>query len=103
MSESESHLRVKTRAAGRGGRVEVPISGNRRLDALTRSGRATEVERSGATGGLEAAAKRLRDANAKQRVLQVPQNHIPAAVAAMRKVGVSGTVKNLAGTKRRTV
>jgi hypothetical protein len=67
------------------------------------TGRATEIERSGTAAGLQAAARRLRDANASQRILQVPQQDMDAAAAAMRMVGVHGTVKNMAGTKRRPV
>ena len=103
MTESSSHQRAKSRAAGSAGETEVPLPGNRRLDALTPSGRATEVERTGTAQGLEAAARRLRDAEARQHVLQVPQKDMDAAAEAMRKIGVSGTVKNMSGTKRRPV
>jgi hypothetical protein len=103
MSESSSHQRAKIQAAGKNGQTEVPLPGGRRLDARTPSGRATEVERSGRTGELQAAARRLRDANSSQRVLQVPQQDMDAAAAAMRKVGVHGTVKNMTGSKRRPV
>jgi hypothetical protein len=103
MSESPSHQRAKIRAAGRSGHTEVPLPGNGRLDAKTASGRATEIERSGTTAGLVAAARRLRAARASQHVLQVPQPDMDAATAAMRKVGVHGTVKNMAGTQRRSV
>ena len=102
MSESESHKKAKRAAAGKGGRTEVPLSGNRRLDAATPS-RATEVERTGSQKALEKAARRLRDSGKKQKVLQVPNQDMDKATEAMRKVGVSGTVKNLGGTKRRSV
>jgi hypothetical protein len=66
--------------------------------------RAVEVERSGERARLRRAAERLRDApTATQQVLQVPEKDMDAASEAMRKAGVSGTVKNLGGTKRRTV
>jgi hypothetical protein len=103
MAESSSRQRAKSRAAGKGGSTEVPLSGHRRLDATTPSGRATEIERSGKIEGLEAAVRRLRDARANQHVLQVPQPDMEAAVDAMRKVGVHGTVKNMGGTRRRSV
>ena len=103
MAETPSHKRAKNQAAGTSGQTEVPLPGNRRLDALSASGRATEIERSGTTEGLTAAARRLRDAPASQHVLQVPQGDMNAAAEAMRKVGVHGTVKNMAGTKRRPV
>jgi hypothetical protein len=91
-------------AAGRYGRTEVPLPRNRRLDALTKGGNlATEVERSGNINNLEMAARRLRDSGASKKVFQVPQMDMPAAAAAMRKVGVSGTIKNLGGTKSQSV
>lgn len=103
MSESPSHKRAKAQAAGSKGETEVPLPRNRRLDAMTPGGRATEIERSGTEEGLVAAARRLRDARARQHVLQVPQSDMDAAARAMRKVGISGTIKNMAGTKKRTV
>ncbi|MGP0059950.1 MAG: hypothetical protein ACLPID_11760 [Beijerinckiaceae bacterium] len=103
MSESQSHSRAKAQAAGKNGETEVPLPGGRRLDAKSASGRATEIERGGTDAGLQAAARRLRDADANQHVLQVPQRDMDAAAAAMRKVGVHGTVKNMTGSKRRPV
>ena len=103
MAETSSHRRAKGRAAGTNGKTEVPLSGKRRLDALTPSGKATEIERSGNTQRLEAAARRLKAASAKQHVLQVPQKDMETAVKAMQKTGVAGTVKNMSGTKRRSV
>ena len=106
MSKSQSHKRAQGKAAGKGGRTEVPQRGGTRLDALSTGGRATEVERSGTSQGLEKAARRLqkaKKAGATQAVLQVPQKDMDAAAEAMRKVGVHGTVKNMGSTKRRSV
>lgn len=104
MAETPSHKRAKSKAAGPGGKTEVPLSKGRRLDALSAGGgRATEVERSGTTTGLQKAAKRLQESKAKQKVLQVPQKDMDAAAKAMKKVGISGTVKNMGGTKRKQV
>lgn len=101
MSEKSVHRRAKKTAAGPGGKTEVPLRGNKRLDALTKGGRrATEVERSGSTAKLNTAAKRLKQSGASQKVLQVPQKDMSAAAGAMRKAGVGGTVKNMGGTKR---
>ena len=73
MAEKDSHRRAKNKAAGARGKTEVPLPGNRRLDALTSGdGRATEVERSGTTARHNAAAQRLKKSGAKQKVLQVP-------------------------------
>ena len=61
MPESPAHHRARKRAAGSGGRTEVPFRGKQRLDALTKGGgRATEVERSGSSAGLVTAARRLK-------------------------------------------
>ena len=73
---------------------------------MSAGGRATEVERSGSRQGLEKAARRLqkaKNAGASQAVIQVPQKDMDAAAAAMRKVGVKGSVRNMSGTKRRSV
>jgi hypothetical protein len=102
MAETKSHKRAKAKAAGRTGQTEKPIRGRRRLDAATPR-RATEVERSGTVGGLRKAARRLRDSGKPERVLQVPQKDMDKASRAMREVGASGTVKNMSGTKRRSV
>ncbi len=102
MSKSESHKRAQSKAAGKSGQTEVPISRNRRLDAKS-GNRATEVERSGSTAGLQKAARRLRDSGSSQKILQVPQTDMKKATEAMKKEGVHGTVKNMGSTKRRSV
>ena len=102
MSESSSHKRAKSQAAGKKGKTEVRLSGNRRLDAASNK-RATEIERSGNSEGLLKAAKRLQSSGKPQKVLQVPQKDMPKAAKAMQKAGVNGTVKNMSGTKRRSV
>jgi len=104
MAKSESHKRAQSQAAGKDGKQEVPISRGRRLDAKSASGKkATEVERGGTDASLKKAARRLRDSGASQKVLQVPQKDMDAATKAMRDIGVTGTVKNMGGTKRRSV
>ena len=102
MSESESHRRAKSKAAGATGETERTLEGGQRLDAST-AGRATEVERSGSMPQLRKAARRLKRSGKRQKVLQVPQSDMDKAAQAMRQEGVSGTVKNMTGTKRRSV
>ncbi len=101
----DSHKRAQRKAAGRGGRTEVPISRGRRLDALTgQQGRATEVERGGTPERLEKAVRRLNAAPAKQHVLQVPQKDMRRASDAVRSAAKqSVTVKNMSGTRSRSV
>ncbi len=102
MTESKVHKRAKAKAAGRSGTTEKPISGGRRVDAVSKR-TATEIERSGSDSGLTKAARRLRDSGKAQKVLQVPQTDMAKATKAMRKVGIGGTVKNMSGTKRTSV
>ena len=97
MGESESHKRAKRKAPGN---TEVKITGRRRLDSATEK-TATEVERN--PQNILKAVKRLRDSGRPRKVLQVPQYLMPDAVEAMRNQRVPGTVKNLSGTKRRSV
>lgn len=102
MAESQSHRRAKSKAAGRKGKTEISLKGNRRLDAQT-TRKATEVERSGNQMSLENAAKRLKTSRKPQKVLQVPEKDMSKATKAMKTIGVGGTVKNMSGTKRRSV
>ena len=97
MSETQSHKRAKAKAPGK---TEVPISKGRRLDSTTRK-TATEVERN--RQNIAKAVSRLKDSGRPRKVLQVPQPLLKDAVSTMRKKGVSGTVKNLSGTKRTSV
>lgn len=105
MSKTPSHKRAQGKAAGRGGKTEVKLKGsNKRLDAVTKSGKtATEVERSGNMKSLEKAAQRLKMRRSQRKVLQVPQTDMSKAAQAMQKKKVRGTVKNMTGTKRRSV
>lgn len=104
MAESDSHKKAKSKAAGKTGQTEVPLPGNRRLDALTAGGgHATEVEKSGDPALLEKAARRLKASKAPQKTLKVPHADIDVAADAMRKAGVPGKVENLSGTKSRNV
>ena len=102
MSESKSHRDAKNRADGKLGRKEVSLKSGRRVDALTPR-RATEVERGGTSASLVKAAVRLRASHKPQNILQVSHKDLAKAAAAMRKVCVSGTVKNMSATKRRSV
>lgn len=99
MSETKSHKKAKAKSAGKS---EVSISRNKRIDSLSRK-RATEIERSGNPKLLEKAAVRLKIARKPQKVLIVPNSDITKAVEAMKRVKVHGTVKNISGTKRRSV
>ena len=104
MSKSQSHKNAQSKAAGKNGRIEHKLKNNKILDAITNSGKkATEVERGGTQKSLESAVRRLRAVRSKQKVLQVPQRDIAKAIEAMKKIGLKGTVKNMSGTKRKSV
>ena len=102
MAESRAHRDAKRRAAGRSGKNECPLPSGRRLDACTPA-RAIEVERSGQPLLLRRAAERLAESGKSQHVLIVPNHHMDLADKAMREVGVTGTVKNLGGTRSHSI
>jgi len=101
MSKSNSHKQLQQKAAGKNGTTEKVLPSGKKLDALTANGkRATEVER---CGNLKLAAQRLKESGASQKVLQVPTSDMQRAAKALKAEGISGTVKNLNGTKRKSV
>ena len=97
MSETLSHKRAKAKAPGK---TEVPIKGGRRLDSATNK-TATEIERN--RQNLDKAASRLKASGRPRRVLMVPQPLMKEAAKSMRRKGVSGSVKNISGTRRISV
>lgn len=102
MAESESHKRAKRKAAGKSGTTEKKLRSGKRLDAITKK-KATEVERSGSRQGLRKAAKRLRESGKSQKVLIVPHKDIERGIDAMKRENISGTVRNIKGSKRTSV
>ena len=102
MSESDSHKRLKRKAAGKTGEIEKQLKKGQRIDACTKN-KAIEIERSGTTEGLMKAALRLKNSGKTQKVLQVPQKDMNKAFEAMEKAKISGTIKNLSGTKSKSV
>ena len=95
MPESKSHKQGKGSAA----RQEVPIPGNRRLDAI-RGISAIEVERGGTVPSLNKALSRLGTQTNKNKILRVPQNDIDMAAKLAREKDMHVTVTNLSKTKR---
>ncbi len=96
MPESQSHKRAKGKAPGK---TEVRVRGGR-LDSAT-SKTATQIERN--RSSLPASIRRLKSSGRTRKVLQVPQHLMKDAAAEMRRQNVSGTVKNMGGTKRQSV
>ena len=106
MPEKPSHKRAKRKAAGRGGRTEVPLSRRRRLDAKKKvrgAYRAEEIQPTGSRKAFLDAARRLRDSRSKIKILRTRQENMDKAVEAMRKAKVKGQVQNMGGTKRKNV
>lgn len=100
MSKSEAHKRAQQKAAGKNGSTEKKLKNGKKLDALSSNGkRATEIERN---GNFKEAVSRLKSSGANQKVLQVPHKDMNSAIKAMQDAGVSGTVKNMSGTKRKS-
>ena len=98
MPEKSTHKRLKSKVAGKTGRKEVVIKGGKRIDVMTKF-KAVEIERGGISQ-LEKAARRLKASRKSQKVLIVPSKSISKAKQAMRKAGISGTVRNISNTKR---
>ncbi|PIW85500.1 MAG: hypothetical protein COZ95_04195 [Nitrospirae bacterium CG_4_8_14_3_um_filter_50_41] len=96
MSESKSHKRAKQKAPGK---TEVPVPGGR-IDSATKK-TATQVERN--KSSLPNSVSKLKSSRRPHKVLQVPHPLIPDAAAEMKRQKVKGTVKNMSGTKRRSV
>ena len=106
MPESQAHRRHKNKAAGRTGQTEVTLPSGRRLDALSPTRIATEIERSGAQGirkSVTTLKQALNQGIARKARLRVPQPDMPAAQKEMRRQRVGGEVTNLTGTRKRHV
>ena len=97
MSESKSHRQAKQNAPGK---TEVRVRGGGRVDSATPN-TATQVERN--KGNLPRSVSVLKASGRPRKVLQVPQNLMPDAAKEMGRQNVPGTVKNMSGTKRRSV
>ena len=102
MTESQSHKRAKRKAAGRNGRIEIPISRGRRLDAKN-GHKATEIERSGSSEGISKAINRLKTQKNAKKELLVPNKDLDKAKAIAKKSGVKILIQNLSKSKRRFV
>jgi len=97
MPESPSHKKAKSKAPGK---TEVRVRGGGRVDSAT-SKTATQVERN--RSSLPNSVAKLKASGRPRRVLQVPQHLMPNAAVEMKRQKVSGTIKNMGGTKRISV
>ncbi len=95
MPESRSHKKGKGSAMHQ----EVPIPGNRRLDAL-RGNSAIEVERGSTPQSINKALSRLHTQFNKSKILRVPQEDMDMSAKLARDKNMHITVTNLSKTKR---
>ncbi len=75
MSESKEHKREKNKAAGKHGKIEVPLKSGRRLDAQDKN-KATEVQRNCSAEEVEKATSRLMESGKKNKDLIVPKKKV---------------------------
>jgi hypothetical protein len=98
MLEIETQRDEKRQASEPSGLNDIILKRGRRPGAGS-THRATEIERSGDPERIQLAVLRLKNSERPQKVLQVPHSHVPLAAYTMWNLGMSGTVKNLSGTK----
>jgi hypothetical protein len=98
MSIASSRAQARQREGGATVQTDSDVKQGHRGDAAS-TRRATVIERSGDPERIRLATLRLKDSGRPQKILQVPHSYIPLAAFTMWSSGVSGTVKNLSGTK----
>ena len=91
-----THRKHQRRAAGRHGKIEVPINGF--LDVRTRK-KATEIERTGKSERIERALQRLAKVKKPHKILKVPNKDVSKACRIARKRRQKVTISNLSSTK----
>lgn len=106
MPEKATHRKVRVRDVGRTGRSEYVLPSRRRLDAMSGTRIATEVERGGRPE-IRKAIARLREAvetgEARKARLRVDHTQLKVAEAEMRRRRLSGELTNLGGTTKKHV
>lgn len=100
--ESDSHKKAKTSGL-KGAKTKVPISRQRRLDAVAPD-KAREVERSGDPQKIAQAIQRLNTQKNKAKELLVPTKDLDKAkLVAEKHAKGKLTIQNLPRSKRRFV
>jgi len=102
VKKQQRHTKITRKVAGPRGQTEVPIPGRRRLD-VKKPNVAIEIERSADPARIRAALGRLRTQRNAPKQLRVPQPNLDRAAEIAKRARLNVTVKNLSGTKRRTV
>lgn len=101
MPESARHKQLKRKDAGKTGETEVVLPSGARLDALSPTGIAAQIERGGKEDIIKAVdvLKEAIEAGVARKVrLRVNQPRIDNGFEAMRRKGVGGELTNLGGT-----
>ena len=103
MPESPSHRRLKNRDAGINGRTEYTLPSGRRLDALSPTKIAVEIERGG-PNSIRKSVSSLKEATAvgiaRKARLRVPEWNLDIAYDEMRRQRLGGELTNLGGTTK---
>jgi len=103
MPESPRHRQLKKRDAHATGQIEYTLPSGSRLDALSPTRIATEIERSGRLGIKKSVAS-LREAVdtriARKARLRVPHRNFNSAYDEMRRQRLGGELTNLSGTRK---
>ena len=106
MPEKGAHRKRRIRDAGKTGRSEYVLPSRRRLDAMSGTRIATEVERGGLPE-IRKAISRLKEAvevgEARKARLRVHHTQLEAAKAEMRRKRLGGELTNLGGTTKKRV
>lgn len=103
MPESPRHKQLKKRDAHATGKVEYTLPSGSRLDALSPTRIATEIERGGRRGIKKSVAS-LREAVdtriARKARLRVPHGSLNSAREEMRRQRLGGELTNLSSTRK---
>lgn len=106
MPESEHHKQLKRKDAGKTGETEVELPSGARLDALSPTRIAIQIER-GDKDAIDKAVEVLKEALdtgvARKVRLRVNQPRIDNGFEAMRRKSVGGELTNLGGTYKTRV
>lgn len=103
MAESQRHKQLKRKDAHSTGKTEKKLPSGRRIDALSPTGIATEIERSGRPGikkSVTTLKKAVNSGIARKARLRVPNKDLDVAFKEMRRQRVGGELTNLGRTAK---
>lgn len=103
MPEKIRHKQLKKKDAHLTGQTEYVLPSGKRLDALSPTKIASEIERSGRRG-IQKSVTTLSEAKeigvARKVRLRVPHKHLDDAYKEMRRKRLGGELTNLTGTRK---